>query len=615
MNQQTKAAFDAMTEALDACIGGALEQQGNPLGDERRAQVRELARLLCHCAPDDHPRVLALEEALGLKGQRPLSLVSFDLPSVHSWVADTAVPAVMRGGSLGLDRANRAVRDEVTSAGIHPGSVIFSGGGQGTLLVGGHQVEQAKQLIRKVFAQRLSGEARPVVAALPVSCAEIAVGVSAEAPRAARAFLGGDRGEAAGFGDLRPLLGAEVARERQVVGENLDAVLSERCAFCGDRPAAHAVRRGPGPEERICAVCNERRERARGGGGTGRSPDEEWNFAEIARCSKKLIQRDGYLAVVYADGRSVGGVLETLRTPLQFACFSRALDEAARGVESIIDALGFEGAEGQAKYLRLLAGGDDVLVVLPAAHAFEFALQLCRHVEAAMTAVAEQSGIFGEPGDPLFEAVSGLGMGVGVLYCSRSFPIRLAVNQAEALMRGSKARGAAEPAVRSTVDFRVITGNTLLDPRQWRDQMIVDEEGRPWTGSSTARRRRTLRPLSLDEAERLKEECRILVEQVPRTQRYALRQVATLAPYELELHLQYQMSRDSRWRAFLRRIWEVHRAGDEFNLGKALQLCTWREDTHGGGPHGATMTPVLDWLELSPCISSTPAVDSKEARS
>ena len=143
----------------------------------------------------------------------------------------------------------------------------------------------------------------------------------------------------------------------------------------------------------------------------------------------------GWLAVIHADGNGLGRILQSLSTapaesteeqPMQKQKdFSKTLDQCTlNAVKKATGDIGFlDGIPGKGAYpfRPVVAGGDDLTIIIRADLAFDFTLS---YLNAFNEKTREHNGIFGE---------DGLTACAGIAYMKASYPFHYAVQLAEEL--------------------------------------------------------------------------------------------------------------------------------------------------------------------------------------
>jgi hypothetical protein len=159
------------------------------------------------------------------------------------------------------------------------------------------------------------------------------------------------------------------------------------------------------------------------------------DFDEIGKRSA----RNGYTALVYADGNSMGKIVKSIHSKQEFRDFSFSVDAAIR--EACYEAIACCCPPVRDKIPAdiLLLGGDDLLVYLAAETAFPFALEAARRFQektreklaASDSATAFQPWIDGD----------GLTISFGIAFGKSHTPISILLEQAEELMTSAKRKG------------------------------------------------------------------------------------------------------------------------------------------------------------------------------
>ena len=158
------------------------------------------------------------------------------------------------------------------------------------------------------------------------------------------------------------------------------------------------------------------------------------DFEEVARTSAKK----GYLALVYADGNSMGKVVKSIDSPECFRHFSRTVDESIR--EACHEALLEECINRGGAADILLLGGDDLLICLNADAALPFALAVSRKFEEKTTARFAANASLA----PRILNGRGITLSFGVVYSKSHTPFSLLLEQAEELLKSAKKGGSVD---------------------------------------------------------------------------------------------------------------------------------------------------------------------------
>jgi hypothetical protein len=435
-------------------------------------------------------------------------LLAWDANSIHSFVFDTTNATGIRGASDVLRGIDENFRTG-SILGLRQGQILFSGGGSGLAVVAEHEVEACRRKLHRVFATR-TGIA---------TCTEEVMDLTA--------------GEG-GFKERVVAVRRALERNRMLTGPDAEPAVpffAARCAVCGRRAAAVvAPRRGAPAEGRLeCQPCHDRIEQ---GKRNVHFQGEPTDFADIADGNGK-----GFYAVVYLDGNGIGRTISHLESPLDYASFSRAVDQTLRdSFQKIAERYGLledggigNDGRGKAKggYQRPICGGDDVVAILPGDVAVPFTRDLLQQLETAADA------------EPRLQRAK-FGVSAGVAIGHAKFPIRHLLAEAEGLLRLAKRRAYEPASPRSTLNFAVVTDGSprseTLEPERWgRPAAALLLSGRPYT---------------LPEMDELSRRFRAVLacKKVGRSQLYALHTHALRGPRQFRNHVLYQIGRREEWR-------------------------------------------------------------------
>lgn len=282
----------------------------------------------------------------------------------------------------------------------------------------------------------------------------------------------------------------------------------------------------------------------------------------------------GYLAVIHADGNSVGSDAPSGDVD-RAAFFHRNRVLLRRALQRAVET----SSEGKspAPLLPLMLGGDDLLVVSRAEAAFPFVVTLC---ETLAKLQRDDRSTFQ------------LTVGVGIVFARPTIPIHRLHDVAEWLASSAKRRfrGFSEAERRSVVDWAVYTTAWLDDPEEVRR--------RDWLCGAGTRRVLSRRPVDvlgdgldslqglIGAAEKIegapRSQLRYLVEQLPRG-----RALAELAFDELS-----QEARNALEKAGVEQVWED--SGDGLLLTSVLDLVEIYEVRRLGQTTGITEEPIIE---------------------
>ena len=249
---------------------------------------------------------------------------------------------------------------------------------------------------------------------------------------------------------------------------------------------------------------------------TGPWPAEEhWNTLRCRSLTDIGNQSSwpSYIGIVYADGNSMGKVVQKLDQPERLRQFSSIVDKSIRKAcfTALSDIAEFQVAKVRENLEHhnsfeslaadiLLLGGDDLLVAVPANHALNFALQVAVLFERLTR--DKIANLEDEETRQFFRNLlgdNGFTISCGVAIVKSSYPFYLSLELAEQLLRNAKRRERHYPLPAShgeaRIDFHVVAGANSYALEQVRnDTYQADSADAP----------RTLRPLSCSQVAALR---------------------------------------------------------------------------------------------------------------
>jgi hypothetical protein len=465
----------------------------------------------------------------------PRYLLILDTPGIKQFVFGTDALAEIRGASALLDRLNRhetqrLLRDELTrpSRGANGLHCIFANGGAAQFIVDApdeQTVQHAIDALHRHYREQTGGEVRPIVAVQPWPD-DLSY---RDASRAAFHRLQAQRNWAAGYATVPtfPLVlecesTSHLPAEGPFCWGGETRVISRACRLKYQETAARV---GAGQ----CAVWHdwlhwldqrdsaEDRAKLQDHAGDLRCHGAE----ELGEQSSKR----GYVALVYADGNAMGRLVQELDDPGVCSQFSQLVDDGLR--QACFEALAQAcrpSINGAREVLRgggspeplpadiLLLGGDDLLVLLPADKALDFALKLGEQFQSLTKQQIAGGGANGSLSPQTREFFAqrglhdrGLTISCGIALARARYPFYLLLDLAEELLKSAKQGGTAHPErshywAPSYIDFHLVSGSMALELAALRhDDYQV----------ATAHRR-TLRPCSVETLKRLLDAARQL---------------------------------------------------------------------------------------------------------
>lgn len=245
----------------------------------------------------------------------------------------------------------------------------------------------------------------------------------------------------------------------------------------------------------------------------------------------------GYIGVVYADGNSMGKIIQAMNRQETFRQFSQIVDksiqEACFAALSQVSHKEVADVQKALKDCRpfgylpadiLLLGGDDLLVAVPADRALNFALivtetfeRLTREKIDALQDKETRQFFRDRLGD------QGFTISCGVAIAKSNYPFYLLLDLAEQLLKNAKRKDShysqSKTEGDARIDFHVVAGANSYALEQVRKDSYQVE-----TGGTTPR---TLRPLSCPQLKLLQESVQKLEHaQFPHSKLHALYEAA-----------------------------------------------------------------------------------------
>lgn len=298
------------------------------------------------------------------------------------------------------------------------------------------------------------------------------------------------------FGEVMQLMGLllRASKARRMVPFFERMPFASVCASCQNRAANDTAHGDDEQEYPICWICQRKLEK----GGRRYENRTYWIDALAEKLQARgydanafpprdldQLARGGEIAFIYADGDSIGEKLRTLQNPSGYKTFSNTLYSITEDavVEAIVKSglVPYPDKDDQsyiAPWEIITIGGDDVMIIVPAEAAFEFAE--CLAEEFASAALTQLSDFFGE---------RPLTMSVGIALGKVKTPVRLLRETAYRLLKEAKrlSREVHEPCI----DFHnfVTEGIPGESLPAWREEVfsiertpsVVLTTGRPFT--------------------------------------------------------------------------------------------------------------------------------------
>ncbi|NJN19620.1 MAG: hypothetical protein HC822_26955 [Oscillochloris sp.] len=254
---------------------------------------------------------------------------------------------------------------------------------------------------------------------------------------------------------------------------------------------------------------------------------------------------DRYIALIYADGNRVGAWMETCRSPEDFRARSQALDAVTK--QAVFQALSAHLEPQRVRRISgrafihpfeiLTIGGDDILMIVPAAqalaithaiaHAFERSRDLVVAGAQPTSAQPRPDRYRGSGDEPVDPPTAPVFLSAGVVIAREDTPIFFLRDLVEELLKNAKGharRRQESGSVGGAVDVLALKSISMVtnNIKEYRRLALGQEQKAP----DSATRRLTARPYTWHELNGLIQTIKALKQaSVPRSQLYRLREV------------------------------------------------------------------------------------------
>jgi type IV secretory pathway TrbD component len=399
----------------------------------------------------DRGRLAAVSRDLFGTAAKPLELVLFDTDRIASYVFESSRPPVLAGGSKILRDLNEEMEDR------HPGEILYSGGGEGMLLVEADRAAAVRERIAQRFAEKTGGALGVTVASIPASPDDFVA-----APGAEESTSSGTRmvtGTQAVLAQLRDRVQTE--KQGRLPPRPPVPGGAERCVSCRDRAAGSTpsprLDIDRKPEGFLCDPCSLRWTEGKDLIEGNSFDDLVDRFKAKALGDRAAGARSQYLGFLYADGNAMGTLFGRLPSLVDIRFASRAVSEVFAGAHRRVEQAVTERVpierRAERPLLSLLGGGDEAIWILPGALAVMLTEQLAKWIDE------EAAGIPGLAPFLVGHGVPRLTFGAGLVLCDRGFPVRYQHELAGSLLKSAKAMGHGVPPIQvmSSIDFAVLT--------------------------------------------------------------------------------------------------------------------------------------------------------------
>ena len=367
-------------------------------------------------------------------------IISLDMKGIHDYIFGTSKLREIRGASVLLDRLNREMpmnelgNGRYGQQGRYWDSIVLGGGNIKVLFKDKSIAEKFKIFLKDNFRKNAPGS-------------KISIALSQK---------NGDSEE-----QWLKRIERELQREKSLYKEQNHIVTSayfKTCMACGLYPAEHPDTR-MGETRYICESCHKK----------VNASDEYRNMEIYGKLSEtradlnipkefseigKASEPEGYLGFVYADANRMGEYLAKIETFEDLKNFSSEIHKGT--LNAAVSAINNWFKDDRLPLQVILAGGDDLILVLPADKAMDVAIDFCDSFNRNLSSHE-------------------ISTSAAIVICHDSLPIKNVLNVAESLLKNAKAESRNNGGG-TYLDFIVTSGSALDDPilKRKKELMIKD---------------------------------------------------------------------------------------------------------------------------------------------
>ena len=410
-----------------------------------------------------------------LSGERCLTedftyLAMLDINGIHDYIFGTNKLREMRGASILLDNLNRVqsikiLEDKKYITKKNNFDCIIANGG--IIKIGFKNGDEAEEYIndlKALFNEKASG-----------------VGITVEISKKDNSWSEEqwiDHSE-------RKLQKKKLYK--QIKNQTLTSGYFKTCQACGIYPAEEK------DEDRfVCKVCNQKIQMASEYQKMEvynqyekryniKYPDEKFDIEKLPKKFSDIgliSNPNRYIGFIYADGNKMGKHIEKIKSFDGLKKFSNQVDKAT--IDSSVTAI-MNNLKKGLDFQIILAGGDDLIIAVPAQKAISVAIDFCEEFNKQFYDQKEDDRVT---------------TSAAVILCHDTMPIKNILESAEGLLKNAKSKGAKEEKNISYIDYLVTSGSALGDPISIRNNELKEYE---FNGRISL----TMRPYSIERLKKI----------------------------------------------------------------------------------------------------------------
>jgi hypothetical protein len=393
---------------------------------------------------------------------KPLDLVLFDTDRIASYVFESSRPPVITGASTLLRELNDRIAED------HRRFVIFSGGGEGMLLVSAGRGEKVCQQIESLYSSSTEGALRVTTGFLSVGPHDFIAGKNEDEASGGVRLVSGTQAVLSRLRDQVRSRKDERGPEPKVVGGG-----DERCVSCRDRAAgARNIREFRDVEGPLCDACGRRWD-------VGKEKIGGISFEELVDTPGTERAKSKYIGFLYADGNAMGALFGRLASLAQYRFLSQAVREVFAQLQRRAKQTARELVPDSEElpFVSYLGGGDEAIWIVPGFLALRIASELAAWIEEESKAIADLPTILRDR-----TGLPHLTFGAGLVLCGYTYPVRYQYALAKELQKSAKSISYKSGKPVSAIDFEVLTESSPLSETLKSARALTDatEEPKFW---------------------------------------------------------------------------------------------------------------------------------------
>lgn len=454
-------------------------------------------------------------------------LLIYDTPSIKKYVFGTEKLKEIRGASAILDHLNRDESLKVLQNSLEAGKVekIYANGGTAQFIIKDAKEEEIKKAIAKLKKTYTDN----TFDAVKIVCGYAEYDSKNYQKSIRECYF-------------------HINKEKNSRFEKTSDVnsFSKECKSCSNNSANQIFETPDGEKTYLCSVCATKR---------SYTNSSTWNefCKSIGITDNKHLRPSSFkdigddIAIVYADGNAMGKLIKKIDDKNDYEKFARITDSSIR--EACYETLAKTFHERESKFPAdiLLLGGDDLIVVIKAKNAVQFAYDVStRFNELSIEKLKD------EKADKLLKLTEnrGLTISVGISIAKANYPFRILLEQSEELLKLAKKSGTEEFSKEnnnkdicyspSYIDFHINKQANQVGISSFRNANYIFEKGKD-------KYNRSIRPLNLEKTYELINSIKI-ISKIPKTRLNLLNKAVYETSYnriKLDFIKAYARSKDN----------------------------------------------------------------------